>query len=498
MDTTRATSTVTSPPPRVSVERVERVERVARQDASVPAPMHGPLLPTVRAAAPSGADRPHPFGGKNLKSVSRFGGGNKGYVFLLKNKEGGKQVVKFQAEHPAEAMIGTHVMRRARGKTPRVTSASHDELSTLAEGVGELPGAQAEVGRSVSVSSATTQVPSSKPATALPTTPQLLPTSPPTATTSAGPTAGKRAMLAAMRDKGAHKQPEQDLPAAREHFLQLAQRQGDHKHALMMDFAKGQTIKKMMETDPAGFVRALKHTRFQRSFGRILAGDTFSGNPDRAMAVLSQGTPTGWYHEENMFIHGAGKKAKAVAIDNAFKPGMAEGVSPYGVNARGAQIAGATAGSPKILKEHADLVFTRMIKQLNTLGTAPVGKADTAEHQRFREAAVAAEQHRKKFVDNVVGSGTRAMGRLLERGQGWKGQFAAMGATPEDLGRHRMRTRYLRMLGAGVEPDEAEQLMSDQRQYREWVLHQEKETDPAAAAKIVAQGDEAYKAAKFA
>jgi hypothetical protein len=458
--------------------------------------MHGPLLPTVRATAHSGADRPHPFGGKNLKSVTRFGGGNKGYVFLLENKEGGKQVVKFQAEHPAEAMIGTHVMQRAGGETPQVAPVSHGELSTLAEGVGELPGAQAAP--SASVSSAATQLPPSKPATALPTTPQLLPMSPPTATTTAGPTAEKRAMLAAMRDKGAHKQPEQALPAAREHFLQLAQRQGDHKHALMMDFAEGQTIKKMMETDPAGFVRALKHTKFQESFGRILAGDTFSGNPDRAMAVLSQGTPTGWYHEENMFIRGAGKHAKAVAIDNAFKPGMAEGVAPYGVNARGAQIAGATAGSPKILKEHADLVFTRMIKQLNTLGTAPVGQADTAEHQRFREAAVAAEKHRQKFVDNVVGSGTTAMGRLLQRGQGWKGRFAAMGATPEDLARHRMRTRYLRMLGAGVKPEAAEQLMSDQRQYREWVLRHEKETKPDAAAKIVAQGDAAYKAAKFA
>lgn len=234
---------------------------------------------------------------------------------------------------------------------------------------------------------------------------------------------------------------------------------------LVMEFAEGKTIMKVMDETPQKIIAAFRDPTFQAGLGRVMAADAFAGNPDRMFAGIIGWSAKleGWYHEQNLFINETNAGTyEAVAIDNAFSPTLVTGFSmPFGryLGGHGTQFGSVAAANPNLYRVEAGLVFDRIMQELRT---------------RHRQdpaivAEVAAIQlERATIVQGMVTGAEAAMRRLLRPGRNWMGRLAARGATKTQTEDFRERNRYLRILAEGVDPKRARAIAKDERSYKLW------------------------------
>ena len=235
---------------------------------------------------------------------------------------------------------------------------------------------------------------------------------------------------------------------------------------LVMEFAEGKTIMKVMDETPRKLIAAFRDPTFQAGLGRVMAADAFAGNPDRMFAGMigfSQDLE-GWYHEQNLFIHETAAGAyQAVAIDNAFAPWMpTKMVMPYGRYMGGAafQVGSVAAAHPNLYRVEAGLVFDRVMLEMETRYQGdPAILAEVAS----------VRTERATIVQGMVAGAEGAMQRLLRPGRNWMGRLATHGATANQAQDFRQRNRYLRILADGVDPKRARMIASNERSYRLWV-----------------------------
>lgn len=254
---------------------------------------------------------------------------------------------------------------------------------------------------------------------------------------------------------------------------------------LLMEFASGSTLKAMRENSLHEFLAALRDTNFQKGLGRIIAADVFSGNPDRMFAgkIGFSKENTGWYHEQNLFI----RDKTPVAIDNAFAPGVSEGmVKAQGVWGRylggmGIQVAGFAGALPKYARQQAEMLFDLLVS------TA------LANHKDREGEIDEVRRHRDTFADNVQKGALKAIKTLMTPGQGWKGQLRADGASNEMLSDFSVRKRMMRQMLMGVTAQEALSNAKDDDVYRKWVLTTRYKQAGAEADALLANGLEAYR-----
>lgn len=234
------------------------------------------------------------------------------------------------------------------------------------------------------------------------------------------------------------------------------------KHKLVMEFARGSTIKKLSETDPLKLIAALRDPALQSSLGRILAADSFAGNPDRAMAVTGwDKTLSGWYHEQNLIIDESDAGFTAVAIDNAFRPWLMPGVQPYGryMGNIGLQSASAAAASRPHFATELGLIFDRLVEEL----AKKIGQ-DALMVGALKEL----KSERANFVARAGESAEAVMAKLLESGQHWKVGFSQSGADKKVLMEFAERKRFMRLIRAGVDPEAAREIAAAKSSYAGW------------------------------
>ena len=326
---------------------------------------------------------------QNLKSIQELPGGHKGVVFLIENQKGERLVVKFQNEHPKEAIIGTGIVKSASAQTPDLRLATPGDLEAILGGLEELGDAVLE---------------------------QRI---------------GFRNALA------------------------------KYKYSLVMGFAPGKTIKKVMNETPLRLIQAMQSRQFQEELGKILAADAFAGNPDRAFAGNINSRFEGWYHEQNFFITEDDGDFSAVAIDNTFQPYLPDAISPYGlyVGGAGVQYGSVAAANPRLFRDEAGLIFDRIVIEI-----IKRHKADVAVQNDVAKL----KEQRDDFASGVVDGAQAAMKRLLKSDQHWKKAFAQADATEEELTEFRERKRYLRLLAADVDPQEGRKIARNTEGYKEW------------------------------
>ncbi len=370
-----------------------------------------------------------------LQSISEIPGGHKGKIYLLKNNRQ-KLIVKFQNEAPKEAILGTNIVKAAGANTPDVRLATQQDLANITAGLHVL---------------------------------------------GTWTYAGMRDVHAPMdiTKKGKF------APAINNFTKDSAK----FAYKLVMDFAEGRTIKKMMDVEPRKLMSALKSKQFQMDLGRMLAADAFSGNPDRAFAghIGASKELSGWYHEQNFFIkEEANAEFSAVAIDNAFAPFLASIVKPFGryIGNIGVQFGSVAAANPKLFKEEAGLIFDRIIQEINSR---------YKNNDAILQEALKLQAERQTFAENAASGAEEAMRRLLKRGQGWKAQLAGGGAQDEEQAQFRERKRYLRLIAGNQDPEKGRSIANDKQAYRRWVLTQEIGLSDEEADQVLQQGDNAYK-----
>lgn len=221
---------------------------------------------------------------------------------------------------------------------------------------------------------------------------------------------------------------------------------------LVMEFAEGKTIMKVMDETPQKIIAAFRDPTFQAGLGRVMAADAFAGNPDRMFAgtVGFSKDLEGWYHEQNLFIHETDAGTyQAVAIDNAFAPWMPNKmVMPFGryMGGAGFQVGSVAAASPSHYRIEAGLIFDRVLQEM--------------EKRYQDDPAILAEVatvrlERATIVEGMMAGAQGGMQRLLQRGLGWGGRLAARGADAHQAGQFKLRKRYLRLLATGMEPGRA-------------------------------------------
>ncbi len=317
-----------------------------------------------------------------LTNIRELTGGHKGVLYLLENQAAQKLVVKFQNETPAEALVGTNVMKEAGAITPTVRQADAADMKAVEVGL----------------------------------------------------------------------QPLQATHAAQVQGFTAAAAPGEWKHTLVMEFAEGKTIMKVMDETPHKIIAAFRDRSFQEGLGRVMAADALSGNPDRMFAgnVGFSKDLEGWYHEQNLFIHETDAGTyQAVAIDNAFAPWMPNKmVMPFGryMGGAGFQVGSVAAASPSHYRIEAGLIFDRVLQEM--------------EKRYQDDPAILAEVatvrlERATIVEGMMAGAQGGMQRLLQRGLGWGGRLAARGADAHQAGQFKLRKRYLRLLATGMEPGRA-------------------------------------------
>ena len=73
-----------------------------------------------------------------MKSLVKLTGGQKGEPFILGNTAGEQVVVKFQEENPADALAGSHILAKAKVRTPKIRLLKPNELPILSAAVETL------------------------------------------------------------------------------------------------------------------------------------------------------------------------------------------------------------------------------------------------------------------------------------------------------------------------------------------------------------------------
>jgi hypothetical protein len=271
---------------------------------------------------------------------------------------------------------------------------------------------------------------------------------------------------------------------------QFRQAKTTFENILLMDFAEGQTIMRVMDEDPQRLGEALKDRQFQFSLGRLLAADALSGNPDRAMAITTKGGGVrGWYHEQNLFIHqteGTWGKYAAVAIDNAFAPTVTNMTKPFGkILGAGVQYGSMAAASTGHFEEEAGLLYDRILEEL------------LKRHDDVAELVGDLRPHRAEFADNVARTAELVMNNTIgKHGQGWKQQLRKGGATEENIQDFSHRKRYMRLLRLGCEPELAHEVALDDTAYHKFILTEEKGYSETKAEATLKRGKSAYRRAK--
>jgi hypothetical protein len=246
----------------------------------------------------------------------------------------------------------------------------------------------------------------------------------------------------------------------------------------------------MKKDDPMQLVDVLKDPGFQLGLGRILAADALSGNADRAMATKPVGknqVPHGWFNEGNILIDqvrgGFGKYA-AVAIDNAFNPWLSPSTKPFGLVGAAGSLA---AASPAKFQTEAGLIFDRLVQEIQKAHpTDPQVQAQLANLMAYKAVFVSEVGRTAQLVmDKTIGN----------RHQHWKRQLAEQGASEEQITEFSLRKRYMRLLRLGCEPDKAQAIARDERQYRLFILRTEKGMSRVKAWLVLKRGPRAYKRA---
>lgn len=255
------------------------------------------------------------------------------------------------------------------------------------------------------------------------------------------------------------------------------------KHVLLMDFAEGNTLKEARKNQVQEFLQVLCDQDFQVELGKIVAADTFAGNPDRMFAgyVGYDNQLKGWYHEQNLLLSST---RKPIAIDNAFDPQVVTARLPWGCYVAGQGIQWGSIASAYLVyaKKEAKLLFNKFL--------------DTAANDHPNEQRAidgVRKQHRATFVDNFTQGATQAMQVLLTRGQHWKQSLTDCGADAKLLEAFRFRKRLLRQVSKGVAPENAEERARNDEEYRKWVLTSEFGLNEPNADELLKKGVDEYK-----
>jgi len=265
------------------------------------------------------------------------------------------------------------------------------------------------------------------------------------------------------------------------------------KHVLLMEFAEGRTLKAMREGFVEEFLAVIQDSGFQIALGRIIAADTFAGNPDRMFAgkLGFDPEPEGWYHEQNLFMARSDTGSpKPVAIDNAFAPHVYEWTAPWGryLGGMGVQWGSLAAGNVELARQEAGMLYDVF------LSTA---QQDHPEAEPLIENARASKS---LFQTNVAMGMQAAMQELLRRGRGWKAKLIKDGATVEAIADFRIRKRVLRRMAHGAGSEEATtqaiKTARDDKAYRKWVLITEYHQADDEADNLLLQSLASYKAFK--
>jgi hypothetical protein len=254
---------------------------------------------------------------------------------------------------------------------------------------------------------------------------------------------------------------------------------------ILMEYAEGTMLLEVRKHRVEEFLRVLCEPTFQMELGKIVAADTFAGNPDRMFAAKVGPVPgqprEGWYHEQNLFVS---KGGKPVAIDNAFTPWVHPATLPWGRYLGNAAIQWGSIASACITyaQEEARLLFAKF---LATVAKDHPGKRDAIEGVR--------EQHQAAFVVNFSRAATQTMQALLIRGQRWKKSLTECGAEEKILKAFRVRVRVLRQVSHGVDPTTAAERAENDAEYRKWVLTSEFGLEVEEADELLKKGHREYK-----
>ncbi len=258
---------------------------------------------------------------------------------------------------------------------------------------------------------------------------------------------------------------------------------------LLMDFVEGgQTLGQM---DNSGtLVDALNDPTFQKELGMILATDAFYGEGDRMHLKMPDLIDAGWsleYNPGNLMIIKGVDGFHAIPIDNDFEPKLGKTGKPF---ARGAKDSSLTVASciDDFMKE-AQAIYDAFVK----LEKKPTGLfALFGPMQAWKKKKKQFEANRASFVDTVVQSGRETLDRLLKHGQDWSQQLEEAGVG-DQIKDFRVRIRFMRLLRAGVEKNQAIVLARNQTEYRRWRLINELGFTKKQAAQVLELGDMAYK-----
>jgi hypothetical protein len=216
-------------------------------------------------------------------------------------------------------------------------------------------------------------------------------------------------------------------------------------NAVVQEFSDASTLKHSLAKTRVGtFLTVICDKDFQAKLGRIIAADSFVGNPDRMFAGTPLGSAAikGWYNEGNTLISSKSNIHTPVAIDNGFAPSYPKAMAvkaPWGLLG---MITSLASPVTKYAEEEAGLLFDKFME------TASKNDADSSD-----SIAVVKQSHRESFIKEVSRSATATMQALLVRGQQWKAQFRSHGISQETLEQFKIRKRILRLLSMGKEPN---------------------------------------------
>lgn len=244
-----------------------------------------------------------------MRDIEKLQDGQKGVVFKITDDSGQARILKLQAENPARAIVGTHLLMRAGVETPVMEPAVGPGLNNLMDQVEQFlqkPGNQ---------------------------------------------------------DHDAANLLRQALAKAADPGERLA-----FKQVVLMDFAQGQDLEKMARRHDFK-QEVLVNPEFQKQLGKIMAADAFTGNPDRFAARIDPRNPDsgqihGWYNQNNLIIEGAGAGIRLKAIDNDFRPGAnVDGETIYGGELHGGQWGSVAAASSQHFKREIFAIIQRLEQQ---------------------------------------------------------------------------------------------------------------------------------------